>query len=303
MNVSERGGGILTRETHREGERVTVTFTVPGDPEPVTASGEVRWSSLTPSAGRWHATGIEWLPLEEGTKSRLHRFLYQQPKRRAPSGPSSGERRVAPAIGWIFAATFSVALLAGIAVFWLLSLHEENQALGQAIEQRNLLIAHLESQETRLARELETSKAHLAASAGEVARLDQQAQMLGGRITQLTGEVGRFQRSYDEVRSERERLMKQVLDLQQERAKLGKRWASLPDLRVAIREAMDARRVTEREQRRMIIEARRQAEREALVNGNRGYLTREGRPTISKDTIFIRVHDLDAAASPQENGG
>ena len=70
-NLSERGANLLARETHRLGERITVSFPLPEEEEPLTVTGVVRWSDPTAQRGRWHATGIEWLPLGETASHRL----------------------------------------------------------------------------------------------------------------------------------------------------------------------------------------------------------------------------------------
>src|SRR3989338_9581565 len=75
LNLSERGVGLLTREPRRVGERMAVNIPLPGEEGLVTASGIVQWSGSPIQRGRWHPTGLEWLPLEETAFHRLESFL------------------------------------------------------------------------------------------------------------------------------------------------------------------------------------------------------------------------------------
>ena len=289
-NVSERGAGLLTREAHRSGEQLTVTFSLPGADDLVTATGEVRWSDQPPKR-RWYPVGLEWFPLEETAGNRLKTFL-------AASAKSSSARthltvrRFPRWTGIILIAQLGAAMLIGSLVSrWVQSLRQENQQLQAELQQRNLLISTLEQDEAQLQEELEATKARFVATTEEVARLDQQAKWLEMEVQRLGQDVERFQGSYVQVREEREALMQRVLDLEQERTALTRRLSSVSELRRAIREAVDARNQTAQAQRRRIIEAKREASRQGSLTGNRGYLLRKGRSTAGTATMWIRVHE------------
>lgn len=290
-DLSERGAGLLVREGHRPGEMVSLGFSLPGEETALTATGVVRWSSES-SGRRWYPIGLDWMQLEETTRNRLHRFLASSTAAH-PASPKKPWSWQQTALLSVSAAALAVAGI--VLYFWVRSLEWENRQLQGVIEQRDTVIDQLEQEDARLKLELGEARTHLAETASEVARLDVQTQNFGEQVGRLTEEVDRFQQSYLQVRQEREQLMQQVLDLEQERAALTKRLSSLEELRLAIREAIDTRKNAERAQRLSLAQARRDADKALLANGNRGYLIRDGRPTIGNATVWIRVHEPEAS--------
>ena len=294
INISERGAGLLARRVYRDGERVTVSFALPRAREPLTATGVVRWSDHS-TVNRWNRSGLEWLPFEEPARERLHGFLQQiarSPAARVPLTRRVSLLRVALSVG-IIGGVLAAALL----LLWVRSLREENQGLMTAVEQRNGVIDQLEREGARLTFELDTARANLASTASEVARLDQQTQNFGAALGQLAEDVARFQQSYVQVREEREQLMQRVLDLEQERASLATRLSSVEELRLAIRDAIDARKETQRAQRLLLARAQQEADQRRMADGNRGFLIRDGRPTAGRATLWIRVHEPEPSSS------
>src|SRR3989338_4726715 len=77
-NLSERGAGLLAHETHRLGARLTVSFSLPEEEEPLTATGVVHWSDARARHGQWYPLGLEWLPMEETARHRLYTFLSRR---------------------------------------------------------------------------------------------------------------------------------------------------------------------------------------------------------------------------------
>ena len=98
--------------------------------------------------------------------------------------------------------------------------------------------------------------------------------------------------SYLQVQEERDRFIQQALELEQERASLASRLSSIPELRRAIEEAIEVRKQARQAERLTRLEGRRTADHE-LTQGNRGYLIREGRPTIGLSTVWVHVHELE----------
>ena len=301
LTLSERGAGLLAREVHWEGERVTLNFAVPGEREPMTATGTVRWSHPRPRRGRWYPIGIEWLSLDETTRERLHRFLSSRYTTPSPVARPGAPRRVVVGSSWRWALVITMVVAVFGAVGFLLhvrNLQQENRQLTANVEQRDLVIAKLKQNERLLQGELTTAQAHLAATAEEVDRLDQQAQQLGGQIQQLTQDVDRFQQSYAQAKEEREALLAHVADLEQERAIVARRLSSITELRLAIREAIDAHKQAHERERQLRAQAQRDAQVQWLSEGNRGYLIRAGKPTVGRSTMWIKVHELEPVSNP-----
>jgi len=70
-----------------------------------------------------------------------------------------------------------------------------------------------------------------------------------------------------------------------------KRFSSIGDLRLAIREAVEARKQARQASRLSRLATRRVSVDRQLADGNRGYLIRDGQPTVSAGTRWIRVHE------------
>ena len=192
-DVSERGAGLLTQETHRVGARLTLTFPLPEEEEPLTASGVVHWSDARARQGRWYPLGLEWLPMEETARHRLHTFL----------GRRTQDRTLKPPPVLLRAAFVLGALLAIGCVVWALALSQKNRALGDALEQRNMILRRVEQREAALDRELTSARSQLASASIAVANFGEQTQTLESEVGRLSGEVERFQQSYVQLREER----------------------------------------------------------------------------------------------------
>jgi len=283
INLSERGAGLLAQETHRVGARLTITFPLPEEEEPLTASGVVHWSDARARQGRWYPLGLEWLPMEETARHRLHAFLGRHTQDR-PLGPQPALLRIA--------LMFGVLLVAGCVV-WALTLSQKNRALGDALQQRNAILRRVEQRAAVLDRDLTSARSQLASAATAVAKFGEQTQTLEHEVGRLSGEAERFQQSYVQLREEREQLIQRVLESQQERLRLAARLSSIPELRLAIREAVEARRRAQRQARRSLRARADAARQQAAGEGNRGYLVRHGQPTAGRSTMWIRVHEVE----------
>lgn len=306
-NISERGAGLLVREQHKAGEHVTVSFNLPGLEEPLTATGTVRWSSSS-RQGRWYRLGMEWLPLEEATRNRLHTFLYTA---KTPEEPKPSAKTWKLSSNWMVWVSWAVALLTFAAVWysWIAPLKQQTKALSTQVEQREAIISTLQGRERELAQrqlelkgELENAKSNLAAASQEMMQLDAQSQQASGDAQRLSQEVQLFQQSYARVQAEREQLIQQVMQLEQERLQLRHKLSSLPELQVAIREAIDARRLEQRETRRTqraqwlqsLGQATDGPDTEIREQDNRGYIIKDGKPTVTRSTVWIRVKEPEA---------
>lgn len=302
-NLSEQGAAVQMKSAPKPGERLTLNIPLPGDEDPLIATGLVRWSR--PEASSWHAVGVEWLPLEEATRHRLHRFLYtstQQPVARVrPSTWPRAWRSTKPAVRTLIfgAALFAAAIAGGVVYLWVLSLRGENKLLTSEVSHRDTMIGVLQQHNSRLTGELGAAQSSLATTTAEVERLDQQAQQLGSEMGRLTVGVAQMQSAYSQATAERDLLMQQVLGLEQERSQLANRLSSVYELKVAIKEAIEARRQSEAAQRELEAGQRKEVDHELLVNGNQGYVIRDGRPVGTprgSGGVVIRVLDPQPAA-------
>lgn len=294
-DVSERGAGALMRERHRSGELVTLGFSLPGAEDTLTATGIIRWSGPESPKGNWHRAGVEWLPLEDATRNRLHQFLETAkpaPERRTTSSAGASIRRAA-----LIASAVAIGLFGWALYRWARQVETDNTELVSSIQRRDAIIHFLGREGQRVKFELGEARQHLAETAGAVERLDAQAQFFGNEVERLTQDVARFQHSSLESREERAQLMQQVLTLEQEKASLAKRLNSVDELKLAIQEAIERRKQVQQADRLALLKAKRDAQERWLSQGNRGYLVRDGRPTIGRSTVWIRVHEPESVTA------
>jgi len=298
-DVSERGAGALMRERHRSGELVTLGFSLPGIEDTLTATGVIRWSGSQSPKGNWHRAGVEWLPLEDATRNRLHQFLETAkpaPSRRTTSGAGASIRRAA-----LVASAVAIGLFGWGLYHWTSQVETENTELVSSVKRRDAIIHFLGQEGQRLKFELGDARQHLAEAAGAVAQLDVQAQFFGKEVERLSQDVARFQHSYLEFHEERAQLMQRVLTLEQEKASLAKRLNSVDELTLAIREAIGRHKQVQQADRLAVLKAKHDVQERWLSQGNRGYLVRDGRPTIGRSTVWIRVRepeDVTAISAP-----
>ena len=294
VNLSERGAGLLSRKAHQAGERITLSVQLPGENgDPVIATGLVRWIGRRTFLNRWYPVGLEWLPLEDAARDRLHRFLYASARPQAAHARAPEQEPLLHR--FILYVAIGCGILLGVFVYqWARSLQEENVQWAGVVEQRNARIAQLESHARFLTAELGTTTRYLEDTTSHLDRLTQQAQALGSEVGQLKGYINQFQRSYEAVRAEREQLVRQVLDLEQERMQLSERLSSEEELRVAIRDAVQRRKAAQRAQRLSRMHARRARARQPLKDGNQGFVIRNGVPAVTHSTVWIRVQEPEA---------
>lgn len=288
--LSERGAGLLLREAHPVGEQLTANFSLAGEHEGVTATGVVRWSDTRSRRGPGVQVGLEWLPIEEAASRRLNRFLHQaaQSSSAADSIPRQASvRPVAPNAALVAGIVLTGLLVGGlVGVFWAWPYDPQRAKLTSALKKRDALIEALERQSTQLKRELATTTSRLEFTSAEVAQLGEQAQALEGKAQQFGQEFIRLQDSSVALRQEREALISRILELEQERLTITQRSVPLGELHLAIRETIARRHDAFGAPR--IVPARGMT-RAGL--GNRGYLTRKGRPAVSRSPVSIRVRE------------
>ena len=200
--LTDRGLGLWVREPHPVGERLTVSFALPGEEETLTTAGVVRWASATPTQHMWYSLGLEWLPLEETTRFRLDTFMRNQEEACRQDGSAESERfSTTPGVPRIIRWGAVTLLGLGVLAAWrsTVSLQQENVQLGEAIHQRNLTMERLRESEGRMRQELEVRTQEL---------------------TEALGRVERMEAASATLREERRHLIHQLIGMEQVRSRL-----------------------------------------------------------------------------------
>ena len=278
-SLSEHGASLLTRYPLKRDARITLNFSLPADPDPIIATGVIRW--LNASAGgtpsRWHAYGVEWLSLEEAMRQRLRHFLYNSARRGSARAGTPGT-----AARWMqLAAVLCVILAAGLVLSALSMLRHENRLLATAVQERGTMIAQAAAREARLGRDLAMARTQLTATSDDVTRLDDRARQFGEEVARLSRDVQYFEQSYHSLQAEREQLIQRVLDLEQTRTAQFRE----EELRRVIREAIAVRRHGTSDAPSPLAPP---------SAWNQGYLIRAGRSASADPPVTIRVHEPQA---------
>lgn len=280
MNLSEQGAGMLLREPHAQQEQITISFGLPGEDEPVTATGVVRWSAPSGWSSRWHPCGLSWLPLEEAARHRLHRWMYTGTQRFRLRPPSRASLR------WVLR---TITVAAGIAIgllglLWSVVLSQENRTLRQEVQRRTMTIVRLEQREEQLQEALEAANLSLAATVTDIARLEEQTLMVEHHVATFQRELSQLQALYEQARSDRAQLMQRMQELDDERQALARQIASQ-------RATTQLQVVMERAIANLLTQRRPPP---APSHGNQGYLLRHGHPAQSGVGPWIWVHEPEA---------
>ena len=288
-DISESGLGVLAREPHQEGERLTFSLNPTDEAGPLTATGLVRWSEPAADKKHWYRVGASWLPMEETARHRLITFVRanQAQDRGLWFGLISR-----PTVRWLVFCLFAAIAICGVlSSIWAISRERQNHQLQVAIQQRNAIINQLEQDEGQLQQELLATKTRLTQTAMQISQLSQQAQQFAADVQRMGVQIEGIQESSAQIREERSQLLQRVLLLEQERQRLMQNLSTIPGLRKAIHEAIDSRRRVRYIQRRVTPQSYLDYPASKVAVGNRGYLVRDGRPTVGSATMWIQVHE------------
>ncbi len=292
-DLSDRGLRLLTREPHQRGETVAVSLALPDEDELLTASGTVRWCAEAAEGRRWYATGLEWSALDETSRYRLHTFLQQRIAQRRDTADRPepwGDDRMR--WWWVGLVALGAALI--VLVAFVLSVLHTNRVLDGAVSHRNAVITRLERQGAQLVSTLEVTQTRLHGTLQELEQLERHAQQLADEAGRLSEDVQQVQAAYAQARADRERLIDEVISLERHRLELGRRLSSIPDLRLAIRDAVEARA---QEDRLRMPPA--WLPTPDTVWGNRGFVLKDGVSTLGPEPggPWIKVHEPEALSA------
>jgi len=293
-NLSLGGLRFMARKAGAWGGRLRVRFTLPNEDELLSVNGIVRWSAHTPSRDGEYSQGLEFSGLDETTRFCLQAFIADQVRTSGRLGrvgralsrlPQDLPTQFVTAIGLLMAGL----VVAGLLV-WVLMLQRKTVSLSQDVAARSLMVNQLEARRGQLLQELDQTKARLSDSRIEITHLQQQRAHLEAKIQWLSQNLGELKQAYRRVRDERERLRAQVVQLEHQQAAFAQRLQSVPELRKAIQQVRLSRRNQFRTQQARRIERLREVDRHDLESGNRGYVIRQGQPTLTSAHLSIRVY-------------
>ncbi len=192
-----------------------------------------------------------------------------------------------------------IALLVGITIFsvfkYSVTLKEKydllknlNQIKGQVasleLEKQNLLQAIDKEKELEkaFAQENLTLKDELKANTDKLTQLDADLQNAQKTIEQLTSQIALSQAENTALREEKDKLTQDLTQISQERDALKSRLSSIPELKKTIKEV-------KMQIRKAKVVIREIAKKRRVIEGNRGFLVKNGKTTFPITKIKIEV--------------
>ncbi|MBI3087840.1 MAG: hypothetical protein HYY91_03020 [Candidatus Omnitrophica bacterium] len=168
----------------------------------------------------------------------------------------------------------------------------DKRRLATAYEQAKVSLAQLERERTHLSQELAQAKETMTDQAEEIGSLEQELNNLQSRFDLAEQEVWRLQTEQLALREANDGISRRLAAAVQDKQALEARLSSLKELKLAM-QAVRRKLRDERWQAWLArIRVQRVHDQQQLANGNRGYVVRNGVPTLGEPTrLQVRVLD------------
>ena len=180
-----------------------------------------------------------------------------------------------------------------VASLWrTVAVEREKRRIAAAYEQAQRMAQQLGEERAHLNEELVQAKQTIGGQTSDISHFQNELQELQGRLDKTMTELAALQREHQELRQSNASLTTQLSSVTTEKQELEQRLASLRELQLAIR---DVKRKMWNERWaswRAHVQAAKAADQERLATGNRGYLVRNGTPTLGSRTK-MQVHVLE----------
>ena len=189
-----------------------------------------------------------------------------------------------------------ILVVLGIATavsFWrTAALERQKHRLSTAYTKVQGVVGQLTEERDRLNSELSTTRQTVEAQGGQLASLQHELEEAQGRLERTVDELASLQREQAHLRSQNSSLSMQLSAVTAEKAELEQRLSSLKELKLAIRDVK--RKIWQQRwaSLRTRIEQLRHEDQDRLASGNRGYIIRDGKSTLSS-AARLQVHVLE----------
>ena len=189
-----------------------------------------------------------------------------------------------------------VAVIVVASLWRTLSLEGQKRRLATSYEQAQQVLTELQAERAQLSTELEGAKQTIEGQATDLSGLEEELARVKEQLDQNLSELTALQQSHEQLRAHDTSLATQLDSVMTEKAQLEATLSSLKELRLAIRDVH--RKIwTERWAAwRARAEAQREEDLRELAAGNRGFLVREGLPTLgSGRRLHVNVLEPQSA--------
>ena len=177
----------------------------------------------------------------------------------------------------------AIGILFIASVWRMVVVEQEKRRLATAYEQAQQTLGQLQAERTHLSEELTGAHQTIEQQSSTMANIQQELKQLGDRLAQTTNELTALQQAHQQLQRSQASLL---AEKQQLEAKL----SSIQELKLAIRDVKRKLRDERLAAWQAHVEAMKAADQRRLALGNRGYLVRDGVPTVgARASLHVRV--------------
>jgi len=193
----------------------------------------------------------------------------------------------------------ALAVVAAASLWRTVSVEREKSRIATAYEQAKQMVDQLETERTQLSEELSGARQTIEGQTGEVKGLHEELQRVQDQLDRTVVDLSSLQREHEQLRQQNTSLASQLSSIATEKQQLEAKLSDIRQLKLAIR---DVRQKIWRERFavwRAHIRALKEEDQRQLAAGNRGYIVREGHPTLrAGQKQKLQVHVLEPQSVP-----
>ena len=156
----------------------------------------------------------------------------------------------------------------------------QKRHIAKSYAEAQQMVAQLTDEQQHLNEELAGARKTVETQTGDLASLRLELRSVQDRLDQTVVDLASLQREHDQLRQEKTSLVTELSAMSSEKEELERRLSSLQELRLAIREVKRKMSDERWAAWRAHVEQMKEADREALAKGNRGFVVHAGRSTI-----------------------
>ena len=166
------------------------------------------------------------------------------------------------------------------------------QQATSAFDESQALVRQLQEERTQLDGELTDVRQVVNTQSGEIKGLRQEVADMRRRMEGTATELAALKQEHKTMREREAQLEKELSATVAEKQELEAKLSSLKELRLAIKDVKRKMKSERQAAWRSRVQALRQADQELLASGNRGFIVRDGLPTLGSN-VRLHVHVLE----------
>lgn len=188
-----------------------------------------------------------------------------------------------------------LVVLTAISVWRAVASEREKYRLDRAYREAQQMVQELSSEREKLNQELAGAKETIEGQSGNITNLQQELQGVQGRLEKTLADIESLQKEREQLARQNDTIGAQLGMVTAQKQQLEAKLSDLKELRLAIhdvRRKMWNRRLAAW---RVRIQTLKDADEQKLASGNRGYIVRDGTPTLGASPR-LRVQVLEPQA-------